>query len=63
MIYGNFRRAISDFLPQLHTNTSNDTKLHRFNVVYVHVFKNVCKDPSGLTLINRLGLNISLTDI
>ena len=35
---------------------------YKFNVGKVHFFKKVCKDPSSLTLIKMLGLNITLTE-
>ena len=52
---------ISNFLTQLQAITSFDTLSYKFNVAKVQVFKKFCKDPSNLTLINMLGLDITLT--
>ena len=62
IIYDNLGRKISDLIPQQHTDIGSDTKLHKFNVVYVLGFKKVCKDPFSLTLIKRLRLSITLAE-
>ena len=51
----------SNFVTQLQAITSFATLLYKFNVVKVQGFKKVIKDPSILTLINMLGLDITLT--
>ena len=51
----------SNFVTQLQAITNFATLLYKFNVVKVQRFKKVIKDPSILTLINILGLDITLT--
>ena len=51
----------SNFVTQLQAITSFATLLYKFSVVKVQGFKKVIKDPSILTLINMLGLDVTLT--
>ena len=62
MVYNNLGNEISNFAPEVHAITICDTTSYKFNPERVHFFKKVYKNPSSLTLIKMLGLNINLTE-
>ena len=62
MIYDSLESAISDVVLELQFITGCDTASYKVNVKKVHASKKHYKDPSRLTLIEMLGLNISLTE-
>ena len=62
MIYDSLESAISDVVLELQFITGCETTSYKLNVKKVHASKKHYKDPSSLTLIKMLGLNISLTE-
>lgn len=51
-----------DIVPELYAIPVYNSKSCKFYVEKVHIFKIFSKDPSSLTLIKILGLNIPLTE-
>ena len=62
-IYEFWGSEMSDVFPQLHVITGCYTSSHKFKVVKVHIFKNVCRNSSNITLIKILGANITMTEL